>query len=178
MIEGTFEREINGETLKKIYEGKIEEILKYLKYFTVEKKSEAQRPFRKIAGTKVIVPQLMEEDKVKKFAEIIEDAKVIPGLDTLFLGEIKRINKFEKRCNLCGDCIQNLFDGLCPISRCPKNMLNGPCGGSINGKCEVSKDLDCIWENIIEKLDKDKKLFLLKKIVEPKKWSKSLVMQR
>jgi hypothetical protein len=115
---------------------------------------------------------------VQTIAEIIKDAKVIPGLDTLFLGEIKRINKFEKRCNLCGDCIQNLFDGLCPISRCPKNMLNGPCGGSIKGKCEVSKDLDCIWETIIEKLDKEKKLFILKKIVEPKKWSKSLVMQR
>ncbi len=115
---------------------------------------------------------------VQTVAEIIEDAKVIPGLDTLFLGEIKRIKNFEKRCNLCGDCIQNLFDGLCPISRCPKNMLNGPCGGSINGKCEVSKDLDCIWETIIEKLDKEKKLFILKKIVEPKKWSKSLVMRR
>lgn len=115
---------------------------------------------------------------VQTVAEIIEDAKVIPGLDTLFLGEIKRVKNFEKRCNLCGDCIQNLFDGLCPISRCPKNMLNGPCGGSINGKCEVSKDLDCIWETIIEKLDKEKKLFILKKIVEPKKWSKSLVMRR
>jgi len=57
-------------------------------------------------------------------------------------------------------------------------MLNGPCGGSINGKCEVSKDLDCIWEVIIKKLDKEKKLFLLKRIVEPKDWSKSLVMQR
>ena len=115
---------------------------------------------------------------VQTVAEIIEDAKVIPGLDTLFLGEIKRINKFEKRCNLCGDCIQNLFDGLCPISRCPKNMLNGPCGGSIKGKCEVSKDLDCIWEIIIKKLDKEKKLFLLKRIVEPKNWSRSLIMQR
>jgi hypothetical protein len=57
-------------------------------------------------------------------------------------------------------------------------MLNGPCGGCINGKCEVSKDLDCIWELIINKLDKEKKLFLLKRIVEPKDWSKSLVMQR
>ena len=115
---------------------------------------------------------------VQTVAEIIDNAEVIPGLDTLFLGEIKSINKFEKRCNLCGDCIQYLFDGLCPISRCPKNMLNGPCGGSKNGKCEVSKDLDCIWEIIIKKLDKEKKLFLLKRIVEPKDWSKSLVMQR
>ena len=115
---------------------------------------------------------------VQTVAEIIDNAEVIPGLDTLFLGEIKSINEFEKRCNLCGECIQYLFDGLCPISRCPKNMLNGPCGGSINGKCEVSKDLDCIWEVIIKKFDKEKKLFLLKRIVEPKDWSKSLVMQR
>jgi len=115
---------------------------------------------------------------VQTVAEIVDNVEVIPGLDTLFLGEIKSINEFEKRCNLCGECIQYLFDGLCPISRCPKNMLNGPCGGSINGKCEVSKDLDCIWEVIIKKFDKEKKLFLLKRIVEPKDWSKSLVMQR
>jgi ferredoxin len=115
---------------------------------------------------------------VQTVAEIIDDAKVIPGLDTLFLGEIKSINNFEKRCNLCGECIQYLFDGLCPISRCPKNMLNGPCGGSINGKCEISKDLDCIWEIIIKKLDNEKKLFLLKRIIEPKNWSRSLIMQR
>ncbi len=115
---------------------------------------------------------------VQTVAEIIDDAEIIPGLDTLFLGEIKSVDSFEKRCNLCGECIQYLFDGLCPISRCPKNMLNGPCGGSTNGKCEVSKDLDCVWEIIIDKLDKEKKLFLLKRIVEPKNWSKSLVMQR
>jgi ferredoxin len=115
---------------------------------------------------------------VQTVAEIIDNADVIPGLDTLFLGEIKQADKFEKRCNLCGECIQYLFDGLCPISRCPKNMLNGPCGGSINGKCEISKDLDCIWELIIKKLDNEKKLHLLKKIVEPKDWSKSLVMKR
>lgn len=115
---------------------------------------------------------------VQTIAEIIQDAKVIPGTDTLFLGEIKRINDFEKRCNLCGECIQYLFDGLCPISRCPKNMLNGPCGGSINGKCEVSEDLECIWDVIIKKLGEQGKLDSLKKIVEPKNWSKSLVMRR
>ena len=115
---------------------------------------------------------------VQTVAEIIDDAEVIPGLDTLFLGEIKHVNDFEKRCNLCGECIQYMFDGLCPISRCPKNMLNGPCGGSINGKCEVSEDLDCIWDIIIKKLNSEKKMFLLKRIVEPKDWSKSLVMKR
>jgi ferredoxin len=115
---------------------------------------------------------------VQTVAEIIQDIPVIPGLDTLFLGEIKRADDFEKRCNLCGECILYLFEGLCPISRCPKNMLNGPCGGSINGKCEVSEDLECIWDVIIKKLEKQGKLDSLKKIVEPKNWSKSLVMRR
>ncbi|GAG89569.1 unnamed protein product, partial [marine sediment metagenome] len=48
----------------------------------------------------------------------------------IFLGQIKHINEFEKKCNLCGNCIIDKYDGLCPITRCPKNMLNGPCGGS------------------------------------------------
>lgn len=73
MIGETFEAQINGKTLRKIYEDKIEEMLDYLKYFTVEKKSEAQRLFRNIAGTQVIAPQLMEDRKLKKFAEIIKD---------------------------------------------------------------------------------------------------------
>jgi len=115
---------------------------------------------------------------VQTVAEIIQDADVVPGLDTLFLGEIKRLNDFERRCNLCGECIQYLFDGLCPISRCPKNMLNGPCGGSTNGKCEISKDMDCVWELIIKKLEEKGKLDTLKKLVEPKDWSKSLEMKR
>jgi hypothetical protein len=115
---------------------------------------------------------------VQTVAEIIKHADVVPGLDTLFLGEIKRLDDFEKRCNLCGECIQYLFDGLCPISRCPKNMLNGPCGGSINGKCEISEDLDCIWELIIKKLEEKGKQDVLKKYIEPKDWSKSLVMKR
>jgi hypothetical protein len=57
-------------------------------------------------------------------------------------------------------------------------MLNGPCGGSINGKCEISEDMDCIWELIIKKLEEKGKLDVLKKLVEPKDWSKSLVMKR
>ncbi|GAJ01306.1 unnamed protein product, partial [marine sediment metagenome] len=83
---------------------------------------------------------------VQTVSEIIEDIDIIAGTDTLFLGEIKRLTDFEKRCVMCGDCIQDLFGGVCPISRCPKSMLNGPCGGSINGKCEISTDLDCIWD--------------------------------
>ncbi len=111
-------------------------------------------------------------------SEIITDIDVIPGNDTLFLGEIKRASDFEKRCIMCGDCIQDLFEGLCPISRCPKGLLNGPCGGSIDGKCEVDKDIDCIWDIIYKRLKEKGQLHRLKKIREPKKWSKSTEMRR
>jgi hypothetical protein len=110
---------------------------------------------------------------IQTVSEIIENANVVPGTDTLFLGEIKRLNDFEKRCMMCGECIQDLFDGFCPIARCPKSMQNGPCGGSINGKCEIRDDLDCIWILIYNKLKEKGQLERLKKIQKPKNWSKS-----
>ena len=113
---------------------------------------------------------------VQVVTEILEDIDVISGTDTLFLGEIKRANEFEKRCVLCSDCIIDMFEGLCPISRCPKHMLNGPCGGSKNGKCEIDSNLDCIWNLIYNRLKKKGKLYRLKTIQEPKDWSKSTIM--
>jgi hypothetical protein len=111
-------------------------------------------------------------------SEIIEEKEVIPGCDTLFLGEIIRQKQFKKRCTLCGECITDLFNTLCPISRCPKSMLNGPCGGSLNEKCEVSSEIDCIWIKIFNQLKDKDKLDKLKKIIEPKDWSKSIEMER
>ena len=115
---------------------------------------------------------------IQTVSEIIENADVIAGNDTLFLGEIKRANEFEKRCNMCGDCIEDLFGGFCPVSRCPKSMLNGPCGGSIDGKCEVDSNIDCVWDLIYKRLKEKKQLQLLKIIQEPKDWSKSTEARR
>ena len=115
---------------------------------------------------------------IQTVSEIIENADVIAGNDTLFLGEIKRANEFEKRCNMCGDCIEDLFGGFCPVSRCPKSMLNGPCGGSIDGKCEVDSNIDCVWDLIYKRLKEKNQLQLLKIIQEPKDWSKSTETRR
>jgi len=115
---------------------------------------------------------------VQTVSEIIDDTDVISGTDTLFLGEIKRASDFEKRCVMCGDCIQDLFEGVCPVSRCPKSMLNGPCGGSIDGKCEVDKEIDCIWDIIYKRLKEKGQLYRFKEIREPKDWSKSTEMRR
>ena len=108
---------------------------------------------------------------VQTVSEILEDVDVISGTDTLFLGEIKRSNEFEIRCVMCGECIQDLFGGICPVSRCPKEMLNGPCGGSIDGKCEVDPDIDCVWDVIYKRLKEKGQLQRLKEIRKPKDWS-------
>jgi len=115
---------------------------------------------------------------VQTVSEIIEDADIISGTDTLFLGEIKHANEFEKRCIMCGECIQDEFGGLCPVSRCPKSMLNGPCGGSIDGKCEVNSNMDCVWDLIYKSLKEKDQLYLLKEIRVPKDWSKSSEWRR
>lgn len=111
-------------------------------------------------------------------SEIFTDIEIIPGNNTLFLGETKRFGVFEKRCEMCGECIQDNFAGFCPVSRCPKHILNGPCGGSYNGKCEVNKDMDCIWIQIYIFLEEKDRLSVLKKIQDPKNWSKSTEFRR
>lgn len=115
---------------------------------------------------------------VQTITEIFDDKDIISGTDTLFLGEIKRVNEFDKRCDMCGECLLDLFGGLCPVSRCPKSMLNGPCGGAKGGKCEINPDVDCVWDQIYNRLKQSGKLHLLEEIQKPKDWSKSLEMRR
>ena len=110
---------------------------------------------------------------LQTISEIFEDKDIICGTNTLFLGEIKHLNEFERMCNFCGNCIVNYYQGLCPITRCPKNMLNGPCGGSVKGKCEINSDMNCVWQLIVKKFENKNKINELKKIVKPFDWSKS-----
>lgn len=115
---------------------------------------------------------------VQTVSEIFDDKDVVSGTDTLFLGEIKRAKEFAKRCTMCGECLLDIFGGFCPVSRCPKSMLNGPCGGAKDGKCEINPDLDCVWDQVYKQLKKQGKLHLLQEIQKPKDWSKSIEMRR
>jgi len=115
---------------------------------------------------------------VQTVAELFIEKEVLSGTDTLFLGEISRVNEFDKRCILCGECLLDSFVGLCPVSRCPKSMLNGPCGGSFGGKCEISSEMECIWDRIYQELKNKGKLHVLEAIQKPKDWSKSEEMKR
>jgi len=110
---------------------------------------------------------------VKESAERVKMAKTVyPGSNTLFLGEVVRPGYFEEKCSLCGDCLLEVTGGICPITRCSKGLLNGPCGGSSEGKCEVDRERDCGWALIYEELNKRGKLNKMKAIQSVKDYSK------
>ncbi|MCQ5341070.1 MAG: methylenetetrahydrofolate reductase C-terminal domain-containing protein [Candidatus Methanomethylicia archaeon] len=96
--------------------------------------------------------------------------EVIPGLDTLFIGMVERIGKFYEKCRACGYCILYETGGICPITNCPKKLLNGPCGGMRDGKCEVN-DKDCTWVIIYKRLKECGREEDFKKIREAFDWS-------
>ncbi|MBT3388525.1 MAG: hypothetical protein HN417_11375 [Desulfobacula sp.] len=75
---------------------------------------------------------------VQTMADIFKGIPVLPGLNTTFLGAQDQAGVFNEKCAGCGDCLLGLTGGVCPIARCAKKLFNGPCGGSTNGKCEIS----------------------------------------
>jgi len=98
--------------------------------------------------------------------------KVLTILDTVSLASTQRIGDFAGKCSLCGECVLNDTGGICPITLCPKSMLNGPCGGTGEGKCEVNTEEDCVWVGIYNKLKENNILEKVKKIKNPKNYSK------
>ncbi len=101
------------------------------------------------------------------------DKIVIPGLNTKFLGKIERIGRFYERCRACGDCVLFETGGICPIVRCAKGLLNGPCGGMFDGKCEAGGyERDCAWVLIYDRLKKWGMLENFKKFRPPRDNSK------
>ena len=110
---------------------------------------------------------------VQSVAENDREAKIVhTGCDTLFMGEIDKDGVFQERCSACGECILEQTGGICAVTRCPKGLIDGPCGGTNKGKCEVDKDRDCVWTLIYKALEEKKRLYLLKDIHTPKDYSK------
>jgi len=111
---------------------------------------------------------------VQTLAELFPELSVFPAQNTHFMGaEEREKGILEERCVGCGDCILALTGGICPVARCAKGLLNGPCGGSVNGKCEVDPERDCAWALIIEQLKKKGKLQSLDEIRPPKDYQLS-----
>jgi hypothetical protein len=106
---------------------------------------------------------------VQSVREATEEA-VHPACNTEFLGNILRHGNFTEKCSLCGDCVLEDFGAICPVTRCHKGILNGPCGGTDEGKCETDKEKDCAWTLIYNQLEKMDKLDRFRKIYGLKNW--------
>jgi ferredoxin len=110
---------------------------------------------------------------VQAIAEHFPDAWVVPGLNTSFLGLPTEQGVWDERCAACGDCVLGLTGGICPIARCSKSLLNGPCGGSEAGHCEINPDVPCAWQLIYDRMSSKGKLDLLLELQPPKNWRTS-----
>ena len=91
---------------------------------------------------------------VQALAERFPALPVLPGVNTSFMGMAKELGVWDERCAACGDCRLEETAGICPITRCTKGILNGPCAGTKNGKCEANKDMDCAWVLIYKRLER------------------------
>jgi ferredoxin len=100
------------------------------------------------------------------------EKRVVGGLNSMFLGNVRRFGHYEEMCSLCGDCILNETAGICPVTTCAKGLLNGPCGGMADGHCEVDADIACAWRLIYERLQSQQRQGVFARRVPPKNWSR------
>ncbi len=110
---------------------------------------------------------------VQIVADIFEPLPVFPALTTTFMGGADEPGIWREKCRGCGDCLLAYTAGICPIALCAKRLLNGPCGGSRAGNCEVSPDIPCAWARIYTRLEKQGKLHLMDEFRAPRDWRKA-----
>ncbi len=103
---------------------------------------------------------------------------IIPGCNSLFGAVVDAQGNFYEKCSFCGSCILDIMGGICPVTLCSKGLLNGPCGGTNKGKCEVDKEKDCAWVLIYRELEKHNKLDQIKKTQPPKDFKKTIKPHR
>ncbi len=90
---------------------------------------------------------------VQLVADKLEPIPVYPALDSKFVGTSESVGHWSERCSLCGECILDRTGGICPVTTCPKGLLNGPCGGAHEGMCEVDPEKECAWARIYRRLE-------------------------
>jgi len=103
-------------------------------------------------------------------SEAYPQQRFYPAVNTTFFGGALGHGVWVERCAGCGTCLIHYFDGLCPIARCSKSLLHGPCGGSAKGKCEISKDVECIWDKIVRKKMEEGRIEDVTRIRPAKDW--------
>ncbi|MBM3791446.1 MAG: hypothetical protein FJW35_14025 [Acidobacteria bacterium] len=107
---------------------------------------------------------------VQFLAERYPNKPVFPALDTVFIGVNKNIGWYEERCKSCGDCVLGLTGGICPNAMCAKGLLNGPCGGPQDDRCEVDNEVSCAWVKIYERLKAQGRLGDIMKVQPAREW--------
>ena len=107
---------------------------------------------------------------VQEIARRYKQTRVYPAVNTQFMGAAEGPGIWAERCHGCGNCLLGLTGGVCPIARCSKRLMNGPCGGSSKGKCEVSSDIDCVWQLIWDRMKALGIEDRYEEIIESKDW--------
>lgn len=105
---------------------------------------------------------------IQVVAEYIQEIPVIPGVNTVFMGASSQLGTWDERCAGCGDCRLSDTAGICPITRCTKGILNGPCGGTKDGKCEANREVDCAWILIYKRLEAQDQLEKMRRYYPPR----------
>jgi len=161
-------------------------------------KTELERAGKNVTGTclvdflcnKILVTTRLarETDKIRQADSIlvltcgigvqavakVVDKPVHPAANTVSLGGLQGLWPADERCEACGDCALDYTGGICPVTSCAKSLLNGPCGGARDGKCEVDPEKDCGWIKIYEQLKRIGRLDNLKKTRPPRDHSKMM----
>ncbi|MEW6140006.1 MAG: methylenetetrahydrofolate reductase C-terminal domain-containing protein [Thermodesulfobacteriota bacterium] len=106
---------------------------------------------------------------IQFLSDVYPDTPVFPGVDTSFIGVAEGAGIWTERCRSCNQCYLGITGGICPVTMCAKSLLNGPCGGPQDGKCETAPDRDCAWVKIIERLERQSRLDILKDFVPPRR---------
>ncbi len=102
----------------------------------------------------------------------VVDKPVYPATNTVYLGGFQGLWPGKERCAECGTCYLGITGGICPITFCTKQLVNGPCGGTNDGKCEIDPEKPCGWALIYERLKKINKLELLREYQNPRDFKK------
>jgi ferredoxin len=108
---------------------------------------------------------------VQMTSDLFPERVVVPALDTTFIGVSDGEGHWSEKCRACASCVLAETGGICPITICPKGLLNGPCGGTNHGKCEVDKEKDCAWTLIYRRLEAQGRIEGIKEIHPAKDYS-------
>jgi ferredoxin len=140
--------------------------------FTVERQCDREylEAFDSMVGDYDAILSMACGAGIQFLAERFPQLPVLPAVNTTFIGVNQDIGWYEERCRSCSNCVLGDTGGICPVTMCAKGLYNGPCGGTNNGSCEISKDQPCAWYMIYERLEKQGRLDRITRFTPVQNW--------